>query len=49
MKIVLENLIVNFPHQPSNQQQKAALETYNYHFDFSVFFFLLPDEITETV
>jgi len=39
MKIVLENHTVNFPHQPTNQQQKATLETYNYHFDFSVFFF----------
>jgi len=51
MKNVLENHTANFPHQLSNKQQKATLETYNYHFDFSGFFLLLllPDEITETV
>jgi hypothetical protein len=50
MKIVSENHVAYFPHQPSNKQQKATLETYNYHFDFSVFSSSsLPDEITETV
>lgn len=36
MRIVIENHIANYPHRPSNKQQKATLGTRNYHFDSNV-------------